>query len=117
MFERYTEKARRTIFFARYEASQTASTAIEPEHILLGMMREDRALSKTLLANEERFLNSIRDELRALAGFRERTPSSIDLPLSSEVKKILTRAVQASERLRDRHIGTAHLLLGLIEVE
>src|SRR5262245_9570016 len=116
MFERYTEKARRAIFFARYEASLTASTAIEPGHILLGMMREDRALAKVLLANEETFLNSIRDELCALAGFRERTPGSIDLPLSSEAKKVLTQAVQASERLRDRHIGTAHLLLGLLEV-
>ena len=41
MFERYTEKARRVIFFARYEASQFGAPAIEPEHLLLGLMRED----------------------------------------------------------------------------
>jgi len=39
MFERYTEKARRVIFFARYEASQFGAPAIEPEHLLLGLMR------------------------------------------------------------------------------
>ena len=43
MFERYTEKARRTIFFARYEASQYGSSTIASEHILLGLLREDRA--------------------------------------------------------------------------
>ena len=45
MFERYTEKARRVIFFARYEASQFGSPYIETEHLLLGLLREDKALS------------------------------------------------------------------------
>ena len=40
MFERYTEKARRVIFFARYEASQFGSPYIETEHLLLGLLRE-----------------------------------------------------------------------------
>jgi predicted enzyme related to lactoylglutathione lyase len=44
MFERYTEKARRVIFFARYEASQFGSPQIQAEYILLGLMREDKAL-------------------------------------------------------------------------
>ena len=38
MFERYTEKARRVIFFARYEASQFGSPYIETEHLLLGLL-------------------------------------------------------------------------------
>ena len=42
MFERYTEKARRVIFFARYEASMFGSSYIETEHVLLGLLREDR---------------------------------------------------------------------------
>lgn len=44
MFERYTEKARRVVFFARYEAGQFGAPAIEAEHLLLGLMREDKAL-------------------------------------------------------------------------
>jgi ATP-dependent Clp protease ATP-binding subunit ClpC len=43
MFERYTEKARRTIFFARYEASRFGSPYIEAEHLLLGLLREDKS--------------------------------------------------------------------------
>ena len=49
MFERYTEKARRIIFFARYEASQFGSPYIESEHLLLGILRENKATTTTLL--------------------------------------------------------------------
>jgi ATP-dependent Clp protease ATP-binding subunit ClpA len=52
MFERYTEKARRVIFFARYEASQFGSPFIETEHILLGVLREDKALAARLFASD-----------------------------------------------------------------
>jgi ATP-dependent Clp protease ATP-binding subunit ClpA len=52
MFERYTEKARRTIFFARYEASQFGCSCIETEHLVLGLFREDKALANQFLASE-----------------------------------------------------------------
>ena len=45
MFERYTEKARRVIVFARSEASQFGSPYIETEHLLLGLLREDKSLT------------------------------------------------------------------------
>ena len=48
MFERFTEKARRTIFFARYEASQYGSPEIDTEHLLLGLLRENKALHRWL---------------------------------------------------------------------
>src|SRR5579862_5397028 len=51
MFERYTETARRSIFFARYEASQFGSRTIETEHLLLGVLREDRTLASRFLAD------------------------------------------------------------------
>ncbi|HZD07248.1 MAG TPA: Clp protease N-terminal domain-containing protein, partial [Candidatus Limnocylindrales bacterium] len=52
MFERYTEKARRVIFFARYEASQFGSPYIETEHLLLGLLREDKALTNRFLRGQ-----------------------------------------------------------------
>jgi len=51
MFEKYTEKARRTIFFARFEASQLGSPYIETEHLLLGLLREDKTLANRLLGS------------------------------------------------------------------
>jgi Clp amino terminal domain, pathogenicity island component len=57
MFERYTEKARRAIFFARYAASQYGSPYIESEHLLLGLLREDRAPAS--------YIESIRREIES----------------------------------------------------
>lgn len=48
MFERYTEKARRAIFFSRYESSQYGSPYIETEHLLLGLLREEKSLHRWL---------------------------------------------------------------------
>ena len=62
MFERYTEKARRVIFFARYEASQFGSTTIETEHLLLGLIREDKNLTNRFLRNQSS-IESIRKEI------------------------------------------------------
>ena len=51
MFERYSEKARRTIFFARYETSRLGGSEIETEHILLGLFRENKAIVLRYLAS------------------------------------------------------------------
>src|ERR1044071_78446 len=50
MFERYTERARRVLFFARYEASQLGSISIETEHLLLGLIREGKGLKSRIFA-------------------------------------------------------------------
>jgi hypothetical protein len=60
MFERYTEKARRVIFFARYEASQFGASAIEAEHILLGLLREGEGVGAQVLIK----LGAGRDQVR-----------------------------------------------------
>jgi ATP-dependent Clp protease ATP-binding subunit ClpC len=52
MFERYTEKARRVIFFARYEASQFGAPYIETEHLLLGLLQENKALAFRFFGSE-----------------------------------------------------------------
>ena len=54
MFERYTEKARRVIFFGRYEASQFGSPYIDTEHLLLGIVREDKASSASVVSRQPR---------------------------------------------------------------
>jgi len=63
MFERYTEKARRVVFFARYEASLVGSQAIQAEHILLGLLREDKQLTQRLFQDPPSTIKSIRSEI------------------------------------------------------
>ena len=58
MFERYTEKARRVIFFARYEATQFGLPYVETEHLLLGLLRENPALTSVCSLREGRLMRS-----------------------------------------------------------
>jgi ATP-dependent Clp protease ATP-binding subunit ClpC len=114
MFERYTEKARRVIFFARYEASQFGAQAIEAEHILLGLLREDKQLGHKFFRTPHSTVESIRREIEGRTILREKVSASVDLPLSSSAKRVLSFAADESERLGHRHIGTEHLLLGIL---
>jgi ATP-dependent Clp protease ATP-binding subunit ClpC len=112
MFERYTEHARRVIFFARYEASEFGSPYIEPEHLLLGLFRERSSIHYLLpssLSPEE-----VRQEFRATLVVGEKTSTSVDLPLSQACTRILSNAAEESERLEASHIGPEHLLLGML---
>ena len=113
MFERYTEKARRVIFFARYEASQFGSPCIETEHLLLGLLREDKALTNRFLRSHAS-IESIRKQVEGRTTMREKVSTSVDLPLSQECKRVLAYAAEEAERLTHKHIGTEHLLLGLL---
>jgi bifunctional UDP-N-acetylglucosamine pyrophosphorylase/glucosamine-1-phosphate N-acetyltransferase len=116
MFERYTEKARRVIFFARYEASQYGSPTIETEHLLLGLLREDKALTNRFL-RAHASVESMRKQIEAHTTIREKVSSSVDLPLSDESKRVLAYAAEEAQRLGHSHIGTEHLLLGLLREE
>jgi ATP-dependent Clp protease ATP-binding subunit ClpC len=116
MFERYTEKARRVIFFARYEASQFGSPYIETEHLLLGLLREDKALTNRFLRSHAS-VESIRKQIEAHTTIREKVSTSVDLPLSNECKRVLAYAAEEAERLGHKHIGTEHLLLGILREE
>ena len=116
MFERYTEKARRVIFFARYEASQLGSPFIETEHVLLGLLREDKALTNRFLRSHAS-VEAIRKQIEARPRGGEKVSTSVDLPLSNESKRVLAYAAEEAEKLSNSHIGTEHLLLGLLREE
>jgi len=114
VFERYTQRARRAIFFARYEASNLNSGYIETEHLLLGLLREYKLLGKLPPGADE----AIRKDIE------ERTPkepfqssTSVDLPLCVESKLALSHASQESQTLQHDVIDAGHLVLGLLRVE
>ena len=116
MFEKYDEKARRSIFFARYEAGQFGAPEIESEHLLLGLMRADQGPFNLVLG---RSLPD--DEIRAaiveVVTQHSKTSTSVDLPFTNECKRILAYAAEEAMRLSQNHIGTEHILLGLLREE
>jgi ATP-dependent Clp protease ATP-binding subunit ClpC len=117
VFERYTERARRVLFFARYEASQLGSLTIETDHLLLGMIREGNGLTNRLFANSQVSLESVRQEIEGRAVFREKLATSVEIPFSQDAIRVLQRAAEEANRLRHDYIGTEHLLLGLLSEE
>src|SRR5262245_19848218 len=102
MFERYTEKARRVIFFARYEAVRFGSPAIETEHLLLGLIREDKNLTNRLVRNHSS-IETIRKVIAGLPTICEKLSTSMDLPLSNECKRILAYAAEEAVSLNHHH--------------
>ena len=116
MFERYTEKARRVVFFARYEASGCGSPYIEVEHLLLGLLRENKALGNQILPSPDA-AESIRKQIEGHTPIRPKISTSVDLPLSDECQRVLVYAAEEAERMNHKHIGTEHLLLGLLREE
>src|SRR5258708_37071051 len=111
MFGRYTEKARRTIFFARYEASQFGSSFIETEHLLLGLLREDKALANRFLRSHAA-VESIRKQIEGHTAPGQKASTSVDRPLSHDCKRGLAYGAEEAQRLNRKHLGTDHPLLG-----
>src|SRR5215471_14987176 len=111
MFERFTEKARRVIFFARYEASAVGSPQIHLEHLLLAILREDAVLKARV---GEAGANAFRKQLELESGIRAKISVSLDMPLSAPSKRALSYAAEESEKLGQQYICPGHLLLGLL---
>jgi hypothetical protein len=114
MFERYTEGARRVVFFARYEASQCGSPYIETGHLLLALFREDPKLLRRIAPTLSRDAVATAVENDLGQRHRLRTSTAVDLPLSNGAKRTLAYAAEEAERLGNLHIGSEHLLLGLL---
>ena len=117
MFERYTERARRVLFFARYEASQLGSISIETEHLMLGLIREGKGLTSRIFARSHLSLESIRKEIEGRTVSREKVSTSVEIPFSTETKRVLQHAAEEADRLLHNYIGTEHLLLGILREE
>jgi ATP-dependent Clp protease ATP-binding subunit ClpA len=113
MFERYTEKARRVIFFARYEACQYGSRYIDTEHILLGLLREDPTLMNRALRGRGG-ANEIRTEIERGIERRERISTAREVPLSQDAKRILTFASEEAGQLNDHYVSAEHIVLGIL---
>jgi ATP-dependent Clp protease ATP-binding subunit ClpC len=112
MFEDFTERARRVIYFANREAGQFGSTTIETEHLLLGLIREDDLTSRFL---QHPFpVAEIRAEVERRIVKQPGVSANVDMPLSVECGRILHHAVEEAALLNHRHVRTDHLFLGLL---
>ena len=117
MFERFTESARRAIFFARHNAASYGSPMIETEHLLLGLLREHPGKnwfpSHSNVATVE---PRIRAEIERRITRGKAIATSVEIPLSAECKRILVLASDASDRLGHRAVEAEHILIAILQL-
>jgi ATP-dependent Clp protease ATP-binding subunit ClpC len=115
MFERFTEQARRTLFFSRYEAFQLGGASIETEHLLLGLIRESDAVVQRIFADADVSYQAVRKQFQEMVT-GPKIPTSVEIPFTAETKRALQCAAEEADLLAHRHIGIEHLLLGLLRI-
>lgn len=114
MFERYTEQARRLVFFARYEASALNSTAIDTEHLLLGVLREGAGITGQILRRAGVTYAMARKEVEGPGSAGHPVSTSVDIPLTAAARRVLQDAHEEADRMHAEQIAVEHILLGLI---
>ena len=116
MFERFTEPARRTLFFARYETTQLGHLSIEPEHLLLGLLRDMGAVS-WLFTTAGMHLDAVRTQVEERLPSRAVVPTSVETPFAASTVRVLKLAEEEANALSQKQIGNGHLLAGLLRDE
>ncbi len=113
MWQRFTERARRVVFFAQEEAGRLGQSEVGTEHFLLGLLRENDSVAARVLDRLGFPLGQIRSELERKLPHGEEKPGR-DMQLNPQTKRALDFAYEEATLLRNSYIGTEHFLLGLI---
>lgn len=115
MFNRFTERARKVIVFAKEEARRFNHDYIGTEHLLLGLIREGEGVASAVLQKLGVDLESIRIEVEKLVQPGPQTQVVGDIPFTPRSKKALELSAEEARALGHNYIGTEHLLLGLVK--
>ncbi len=113
MWQRFTERARRVVFFAQEEATRLGENLVCTEHLLLGLVRENDSVAARILDRLGVTLETIRGEIdrQVVAGSG---PVGEDMQLAPRAKRVIDLSYDEARHLNNDYIGTEHLLLGLI---
>ncbi len=114
MFERYSEPARRALFFARYEASQLGCREIHPDLVLLGIIREGKGVAYRVLEKTIPSISTLREDITSKLSGGEPFGTSIEIPFTEATQRVLNNAVEEAERLGHPTIEQEHLLLAIL---
>jgi ATP-dependent Clp protease ATP-binding subunit ClpC len=117
VFEIYNEEVRRALFYGRDEAHRLGSRAIEPEHLLLGILREGEKAVVKLFRRFGVRPQELRREIVGERAVADRLSATPELPLSQESKEALVHATREAELLRHPFVGGEHLVIGILRVE
>jgi len=114
MFDRFTDRARKVMSFARQEAERLNHDYIGTEHILLGLVKEGSGVAANVLENLDVDLEKVRLEVEKLVKPAPDVVTMGNLPFTPRAKKVLEYAMDEARALDHNYVGTEHLLLGLL---
>ena len=117
MFDRFTLSALQVILYARSEVGQLGSSAIEPEHILLGVLDGSEGIGRRILAQTGIGPNDFRSEIIGRLTSYAKVDQSAEIAFSDSSKRALQYAAEEADGLLRKYIGTEHVLLGLLREE
>jgi ATP-dependent Clp protease ATP-binding subunit ClpA len=113
-FDRFNDRAKRVLALAQDEAIRFNHNYIGPEHLLLGLIREGEGVAARALDTLGLTLSQVRTSVEVLIGRGDSTTAPSDITLSPLTKKVIELAIDESRRLGHSHVGTEHMLLGLV---
>jgi ATP-dependent Clp protease ATP-binding subunit ClpC len=114
VFERFTERAREVVVLAQEEARRLQHNYIGTEHLLLGLLREEEGLAARVLESLDVTADDVRAEIARIIGRGEEPVSTGQIPFTPRAKKALERSLREALAMNHKHIGTEHVLLGVV---
>ena len=113
MWQRFTERARRVVFFAQEEAGRLGENYVSTEHLLLGLVRENDSVAARILDTMGVSLGRIRNEIERQVA-RGDGRMGQDMQLTPRAKRVIDLAYDEARQISNNYIGTEHILLGLV---
>jgi ATP-dependent Clp protease ATP-binding subunit ClpC len=114
MFERFTERARRVVVLAQHEARGLNHNWIGTEHLLLALIGEGHGVGAKALESMQISLDAARQQVEVIIGRGQEPVRDGRIPFTPRAKKVLEMSLREALQLGHHHIGTEHILLGLI---
>ncbi|GAB4482400.1 MAG: ATP-dependent Clp protease ATP-binding subunit [Thermodesulfovibrionales bacterium] len=114
MFEKFTERGRKVIIFAKEEAEKRQNDYLGTEHLLLAILREEDGLPVAILKKMGLVIEELRMEIERNLPAGVNLLTFGDIPFTPRAKKVLELAVEEARLLGHNYIGSEHLLLGLV---
>ena len=112
MFERFTEQARQVVVLAQEEARSLGHNYIGTEHLLLGLLREEKGLAARALQSLDITAEGVREHVVRIVGSGEEVTSG-QIPFTPRAKKVLELSLREALSLGHNDIGTEHILLAI----
>lgn len=113
MFERFTDRARKVLALSNEEAQRLNHDNIEPEHVMLGLIKEGSGIAAHVLKNLNCSLDDLRIEVESKVPSKPDVAHARRIPQSAQTKKVIEESINAARSLGHDYVGTEHVLIGL----